>query len=154
MAGRSIRSNTANDTNPPNETADEVARQLNTALPNLLTQLVQALGGNQVNQREATPSCSIKAFRASGGKEFFRTKDMDGYTARFHELARLVQHIVTPESQRVNRYIRGLAPVIKARVTSSQPAKIQGAAGMANRLTTDGIKDGIFKKKENVGNKK
>nr|GFC75807.1 hypothetical protein [Tanacetum cinerariifolium] len=26
--------------------------------------------------------------------------------------------------------------------------------GMANRLTTDGIKDGIFKKKENVGNKK
>nr|GEY59196.1 putative reverse transcriptase domain, ribonuclease H-like domain, aspartic peptidase domain protein [Tanacetum cinerariifolium] len=25
---------------------------------------------------------------------------------------------------------------------------------MANRLTTDGIKDGIFKKKENVGNKK
>nr|GEY28176.1 reverse transcriptase domain-containing protein [Tanacetum cinerariifolium] len=35
MAGRSTRSNTANNTNPPNETADEVARKLNTALPNL-----------------------------------------------------------------------------------------------------------------------
>nr|GEU91063.1 putative reverse transcriptase domain-containing protein [Tanacetum cinerariifolium] len=182
MAGRSTRSNTANDTNPPNETADEVARQLNTALPNLLTQLVQALEGNRVNQREATPSCSIKTFRASGAKEFFRTKgavglqtwfesieavlhitkcpeefkkllmeeyypddeveklesefwnhkmvgsDIDGYTARFHELARLVPHMVILESQR--------------------------AMGMANRLTTDGIKDGIFKKKENVGNKK
>nr|GEZ45008.1 hypothetical protein [Tanacetum cinerariifolium] len=201
MAGRSTRSNTANDTNPPNETADEVARQLNTALPNLLTQLVQAPEGNRVNQREATPSCSIKTFRTSGAKEFFGTKGavglltwfesieavfhitkclaksqvefassmlqgraltwwntlnhkmvgsyIDGYTARFHELARLVPHMVTPESQRVNRYIRGLAPEIKAHVTSSQPATIQGAVGMANRLTTDGIKDGIFKKKEN-----
>nr|GEZ78281.1 putative reverse transcriptase domain-containing protein [Tanacetum cinerariifolium] len=167
MAGRSTRSNTANDTNPPNETADEVARQLKTALPNMLTQLVQALEGNRVNQREATPSCSIKTFRAFGAKEFFRTEevgiiwnhkmvrsDIDGYTARFHELARLVPHMVTPESQCVNRYIWRLASEIKAHVTSSKPATIQGAVGMANRLATDGIKDGIFKKKENVGNKK
>nr|GFA03533.1 hypothetical protein [Tanacetum cinerariifolium] len=80
--------------------------------------------------------------------------DIDGYTTRFHELARLVLHMVTPESRRVNRYIRGLAPEIKAHVTSSQPATIQGAVSMANRLTTDGIKDGIFKKKENARNKK
>ncbi|GJT18998.1 putative reverse transcriptase domain-containing protein [Tanacetum coccineum] len=189
-------------------------------MPNLLTQLVQALGGNRTNQREATPSCSIKTFRASGAKEFFGTEgavglltwfestesvlhitkcpaesqvefaasmlqgraltwwntfvqtrgraaaiaqpwedfkkllmeeyclddevqklesefwnhkmvgsDIDGYTARFHELARLVPHMVTPESQR-------------------------GAVSMANRLTTDGIKDGTFKKRENAGNKR
>nr|GFB13301.1 hypothetical protein [Tanacetum cinerariifolium] len=55
--------------------------------------------------------------------------DIDGYTARFHKLARLVPHMVTPESQR-------------------------GAVSMANRLTIDGIKDGLFKKKENAGNKK
>nr|GEW15184.1 putative reverse transcriptase domain-containing protein [Tanacetum cinerariifolium] len=145
MAGRRPRSNTANDTNPPNETTDEVAQQLNIALANLLTRLVQALRGNRVNQREATPSCSIKTFRASGAKEFFKTEDfkkllmeeycpddeveklesefwnhkmvgsdIDGYTARFHKLARLVPHMVTPESQH----------------------------------------DGIFKKNENVGNKK
>nr|GFC89667.1 hypothetical protein [Tanacetum cinerariifolium] len=33
-------------------------------------------------------------------------------------------------------------------------ATIQGAVNMANHLTTDGIKDGIFKEKENAGNKK
>ncbi|GKB89210.1 putative reverse transcriptase domain-containing protein, partial [Tanacetum coccineum] len=80
--------------------------------------------------------------------------DIDGYTARFHELARLVPHMVTPESQRVNRYIRGLAPEIKPYVTSSEPATIQGAVSMANRLTTDGIKDGLFKKKENARSKR
>ncbi|GJT72542.1 putative reverse transcriptase domain-containing protein [Tanacetum coccineum] len=212
MAGRSTCSNTANNTNPHNETADEVTRQLNTALSNLLTQLFQALEGNRENQREVTPSCSIKTFRASGAvglltwfestefvlhitkspaesqvefaatqpwedfkkllmkeycpddkiqkleSEFWNHKivrsDIDGYTARFYELARLVLHMVTPESQRVNRYIRGLAPEIKPHVTSSEPATIQGAMSLANRLTTDGIKDGLFKKKENAGNKR
>ncbi|GJX58941.1 hypothetical protein Tco_0290331 [Tanacetum coccineum] len=80
--------------------------------------------------------------------------DIDGYTARFHELARLVPHMLTPESQRVNYYIRGLAPEIKPHVTLSEPATIQGAVSMANCLTTDEIKDGLFRKKENAGNKK
>nr|GEU87833.1 hypothetical protein [Tanacetum cinerariifolium] len=73
--------------------------------------------------------------------------DIDGYMTRFHELARLVPYMVTPESQCVNCYIWGLAPEIKAHVTSST---IKGAMSMANRLTTDGIKDEIFKKKENA----
>ncbi|GKD65002.1 hypothetical protein Tco_1307110, partial [Tanacetum coccineum] len=80
--------------------------------------------------------------------------DIDRYTARFHELARLVPHMVTPENQHVNRYIRGLAPEIKPHVTSSKPTSIQSMVSMANCLTTDGIKDWIFKKQENVGNKK
>ncbi|GJS31745.1 putative reverse transcriptase domain-containing protein [Tanacetum coccineum] len=80
--------------------------------------------------------------------------NINGYTTRFHELARLVPHMVTPKNQRVNRYIRGLAPEIKAHVTSSKPTTIQSAVSMANHLTTDGIKDGIFKKQENAGNKK
>nr|GEV75860.1 putative reverse transcriptase domain-containing protein [Tanacetum cinerariifolium] len=129
MAGRSTRRNTTNDTNPPNETADEVARQLNTALPNLLTQLVQALGGNRVNQRETTPSCSIKTFRASGAKEFFRIEGAVGLLTWFESIE-AVLHI------------------------TKCPAESQGSVSMANRLTTDGIKDGIFKKKENAGNKK
>nr|GEX55608.1 hypothetical protein [Tanacetum cinerariifolium] len=65
--------------------------------------------------------------------------DIDGYTARFHELARLVPHMVTPESQRVNRYIQGLAPEIKAHVTSSQPATIQGASN-SPQLNNDDLK--------------
>ncbi|GKA47548.1 putative reverse transcriptase domain-containing protein [Tanacetum coccineum] len=60
MAGRSTRSNAANNTNPPNETTDEVTRQLNTALPNLLTQLVQALRGNQTNQTECPVESQVE----------------------------------------------------------------------------------------------
>nr|GEV23712.1 hypothetical protein [Tanacetum cinerariifolium] len=79
---------------------------------------------------------------------------IDGYIVRFHELARLVPHMVTLESQCVNRYIRGLAPKIKAHVTSSKPGTIHRDVSMANRSTTNGTKDGLFKKKENVGNKR
>ncbi|GKA02227.1 reverse transcriptase domain-containing protein [Tanacetum coccineum] len=32
------------------------------------------------------------------------------YTNRFHELARLVPHLVTPESRKIERYMYGLAP--------------------------------------------
>ncbi|GKB43792.1 putative reverse transcriptase domain-containing protein [Tanacetum coccineum] len=133
MAGRPRR-NTANNTNPPNETTDEVTRQLNTALPNLLTQLAQALRGKKSKSKRG------------------HTKLW--YTARFHELPKVVPHMVTPESQHVNCYIQGLAPEIKPHVTSSKPATIQGVVSMANRLSTDGIKDGLFKKKENAGNKR
>ncbi|GJR76729.1 putative reverse transcriptase domain-containing protein [Tanacetum coccineum] len=55
---------------------------------------------------------------------------------------------------RVNRYIQGLAPEIKPHVTSSKPTTIQSAVSMANRLTTNGIKDGTFKKRKNAGNKR
>ncbi|GKG59190.1 hypothetical protein Tco_0602899, partial [Tanacetum coccineum] len=53
--------------------------------------------------------------------------DIDGYTARFHELARLLSHMVTLENQRVNRYIRGLTLEIKPHVASSKPTSIQSA---------------------------
>ncbi|GJU63539.1 putative reverse transcriptase domain-containing protein [Tanacetum coccineum] len=221
MAGRNTRSSSADNTNPPNETADEVTRQLNAALPNLLTQLVQALGGNRTNQRgplqaaiskhlghlvprnflaqksqvkfaasmlqgraltwwntlvqtrgwataiaqpwedfkkllmkECCPDDEIQKLESDFWNHKMVGSDIDGYTARFHKLARLVPHMVTPESQHVNRYIQGLAPEIKPHVTSSEPAIIQGAVSMANRLTTDGIKDGLFKKTENARNKR
>nr|GEX81367.1 hypothetical protein [Tanacetum cinerariifolium] len=79
--------------------------------------------------------------------------DIDRYTTRFHELVRMVPHMVTPKSQRVNCYIWSLAPEIKPHVTSSEPAIIQGAVSMANRLTTYVIKDRLFKKKKNAGNR-
>nr|GEX44344.1 hypothetical protein [Tanacetum cinerariifolium] len=49
---------------------------------------------------------------------------------------------------------KGLAFEIKPHVTLSKPATIQDAVSMANHLTTYGIKDGTFKKKENTRNKK
>ncbi|GKD92081.1 reverse transcriptase domain-containing protein, partial [Tanacetum coccineum] len=35
------------------------------------------------------------------------------YTDRFHKLAKLVPHLVTPESAHIKRYVAGLAPKIK-----------------------------------------
>nr|GFA36462.1 hypothetical protein [Tanacetum cinerariifolium]GFA66792.1 hypothetical protein [Tanacetum cinerariifolium] len=219
MTGRSTRSNTANNTNPPNATADEVAWQLNTAMPNLLTQLVQALGGNGENQREVTQSCSIKTFRASGTKEVFGTEDAVGLLTWFESIKSVLHITKCPIESQVEfassmlqgraltwwntlvqtqgraaaiaqlwEYFKKLlmeeyypdneiqdkvgathghpkettcqslhsesSSDIKAHVASSKPATIQGAVSMANCLTTDGIKDGIFKKKENAGNKK
>ncbi|GJS35362.1 hypothetical protein Tco_0533744 [Tanacetum coccineum] len=101
MAGRSTRSNTANNTNPHNETADEVARQLNTALPNLLTQLVQALRGNRVNQREVAKSCSIKTFRASGAKEFFDTEGAVGLLTWFESIDSVLHITKCPAESQV-----------------------------------------------------
>ncbi|PWA92519.1 hypothetical protein CTI12_AA075010 [Artemisia annua] len=39
-----------------------------------------------------------------------------GYTDRFHELARMVPHLVTPEAKHIDKYIRGLVLQIRRRV--------------------------------------
>nr|GEZ93430.1 putative reverse transcriptase domain-containing protein [Tanacetum cinerariifolium] len=45
--------------------------------------------------------------------------DVDKYTTRFHELARLVSYTVTPESKRIDRYIQGLASAIRRTMETS-----------------------------------
>nr|GEV69202.1 putative reverse transcriptase domain-containing protein [Tanacetum cinerariifolium] len=64
--------------------------------------------------------------------------DVVAYTQRFNELDLMCLRMVEPE--RV---------AIKPTVLASN-----GTMSMANRLTTDGIKDGLFKKKENARNKR
>ncbi|GKC95955.1 reverse transcriptase domain-containing protein [Tanacetum coccineum] len=49
------------------------------------------------------------------------------YTNRFHELARLVPHLVTPESRMIERYVYGLAPQIRGMVAAMEPKTIQKA---------------------------
>ncbi|GJT43418.1 putative reverse transcriptase domain-containing protein [Tanacetum coccineum] len=48
----------------------------------------------------------------------------DKYTAWSHELARLMPHMVTPESKRINHYIRGLAPAIRG-TTETRAVKLK-----------------------------
>ncbi|GJV34688.1 reverse transcriptase domain-containing protein [Tanacetum coccineum] len=68
------------------------------------------------------------------------------YTDRFHELARLVPHMVTPESSRIKRYIAGLAPEIRGMVKAVQPATIQVAVTRASILTEEAISCGTLVK--------
>ncbi|GJU81653.1 reverse transcriptase domain-containing protein [Tanacetum coccineum] len=49
------------------------------------------------------------------------------YTDRFHELARLVPHLVTPESRKIERYVYGLAPQIHGMVAAMKPKTMQKA---------------------------
>nr|GEX92897.1 putative reverse transcriptase domain-containing protein [Tanacetum cinerariifolium] len=49
------------------------------------------------------------------------------YTDRFHELARLVHHLVTPKSKRIKRYVYGLIPQIQGMVEATEPKTIQKA---------------------------
>ncbi|KAI3723666.1 hypothetical protein L2E82_35421 [Cichorium intybus] len=65
---------------------------------------------------------------------------IEKYIVRFHELARLVPHMVTPEEKRIDRFIWGLAPEIRGMVTSANPTTIQSAVVLANRLTNDLIR--------------
>ncbi|GJV63172.1 reverse transcriptase domain-containing protein, partial [Tanacetum coccineum] len=43
------------------------------------------------------------------------------YTDRFHELTRLVPHLVTPKSKMIERYVYGLAPQIRRMVEATEP---------------------------------
>ncbi|GKC52371.1 putative reverse transcriptase domain-containing protein [Tanacetum coccineum] len=76
------------------------------------------------------------------------------YTDRFHELARLVPHLVTPEGKRIERYMYGHAPQIRGMVATTEPKTIQKAVQIAGTLTEEVLRNGSVKKNvEKRGNK-
>ncbi|GJT84118.1 putative reverse transcriptase domain-containing protein [Tanacetum coccineum] len=68
------------------------------------------------------------------------------YTDRFHELARLVPHLVTPKNKRIERYIYGLAPQIHRMVAATKPTTIQSVILKAGMLTDEAIRNESLKK--------
>ncbi|GKE14176.1 reverse transcriptase domain-containing protein [Tanacetum coccineum] len=68
------------------------------------------------------------------------------YTDRFHELARLVPHLVTPENKKVERYVYGLAPQIRGMVAATEPKTIQKVVQLAVTLTDEALRNGSIKK--------
>nr|GEY55650.1 putative reverse transcriptase domain-containing protein [Tanacetum cinerariifolium] len=56
------------------------------------------------------------------------------YTDRFHELARLVSHLVTPESRKIERYVYGLAPQIHGMVATTEPKTMQKTVQISGAL--------------------
>ncbi|GJU84751.1 putative reverse transcriptase domain-containing protein [Tanacetum coccineum] len=73
------------------------------------------------------------------------------YTNRFHELARLVPHLVTPESRKIKRYVYGLAPQILEMVAAIEPKTMQKAMQIFGALTDEAIRNGSIKKVEKRG---
>ncbi|GKA93762.1 reverse transcriptase domain-containing protein [Tanacetum coccineum] len=68
------------------------------------------------------------------------------YTDRFHELARLVPHLVTLKNRRIERYVYGLAPWIRGMVATTEPSTIQKAVQIAGTLTDEALRNGSIKK--------
>nr|GEV88182.1 putative reverse transcriptase domain-containing protein [Tanacetum cinerariifolium] len=68
------------------------------------------------------------------------------YTNRFHELARLVPHLVTPKGKRIKRYVYGLAPQIRGMVAATEPNTIQKVVQIAGTLTDESLRNGSIKK--------
>ncbi|GKD55158.1 reverse transcriptase domain-containing protein, partial [Tanacetum coccineum] len=102
--------------------------------------------------REAVNFMSWNDFKALLVEEFCPSNEMErmenkfrnhkmiranhvGYTDRFHKLAKLVPHLVTPKSTRIKRSIAGLAPELQGILKATQPATIQSAILKAGILT-------------------
>nr|GEX02969.1 reverse transcriptase domain-containing protein [Tanacetum cinerariifolium] len=74
------------------------------------------------------------------------------YTDRFHEFARLVPHLVTPESRIIERYVYGLALQICRMVAVMEPKAIQTAVQISGALTDEAIRNGSINKVDKRGN--
>ncbi|GKA33849.1 reverse transcriptase domain-containing protein, partial [Tanacetum coccineum] len=74
------------------------------------------------------------------------------YIDRFHELARLVPHFVTPQSRMIERYVYGLALQIREMVAATEPKTIQKAVQISGALTDEAVRNGSIKKVEKRGN--
>ncbi|GKA25940.1 putative reverse transcriptase domain-containing protein [Tanacetum coccineum] len=70
------------------------------------------------------------------------------YTDRFHELARLVPHLVTLESRKIERYVYGLATQIRGMVAATEPKTMQKAVQISGALTNEAVRNGSIKKIE------
>ncbi|GJU52582.1 reverse transcriptase domain-containing protein [Tanacetum coccineum] len=112
--------------------------------------------------RETAVGMAWKDFKTLMREEFFPINEMQkletkfwkhamvgaghaAYTDRFHELARLVPHLVTPKYKRIERYIYGLAPQIRWMVEATEPTIIQKAMQKAGTLTDEAIRNGSLK---------
>ncbi|GJV06405.1 reverse transcriptase domain-containing protein [Tanacetum coccineum] len=63
------------------------------------------------------------------------------YTDRFHELARLVPHLVTLKSRKIERYVYGLAPQIRGMVAATEPKTIQKVVQISGALTDEAVRN-------------
>ncbi|KAI3758493.1 hypothetical protein L6452_06057 [Arctium lappa] len=127
--------------------------------------LVQTRGREAVNRlswsefkemlkEEYCPRSEMQKLQAELWNHEMKGNDVDTYTARFHELAKLVPQLVTPEENRIDRYIWGLAPEIRGDVTSGRPNTMQEAVSLAAKLTDNATRSGLFSNEKAKGKRK
>ncbi|GKC58628.1 putative reverse transcriptase domain-containing protein, partial [Tanacetum coccineum] len=88
---------------------------------------------NRTRGREATNRAMVGVSHAA-------------YIDRFHKLARLVPHLVTPEAKKIERYMYVLAPQIRGMVAAMEPKTIQKVMHLAGTLIDEALRNGSIKK--------
>ncbi|GKA98625.1 reverse transcriptase domain-containing protein, partial [Tanacetum coccineum] len=106
-----------------------------------------------LTREEFCPSNEMQKLETKLGNHAMVGAGHAAYTDRFHELARLVPHLVTPENKRIERYVYGLAPQIYRMLAAMEPTMIQSVVLKAGVLTDEAIRNGSIKKNpEKIGN--
>ncbi|XP_024958903.1 uncharacterized protein LOC112499862 [Cynara cardunculus var. scolymus] len=119
--------------------------------------LVQTRGREAANQLsweefkkllkdEYCPRSELQKLEMELWNHEMKGKNIDTYTARFHELAKLVPHLVTPKEVRVEIYIWGLSSEIHGNITSANPTTLQEAINIATKLINNAVRSGEFAK--------
>nr|GEV26922.1 reverse transcriptase domain-containing protein [Tanacetum cinerariifolium] len=88
---------------------------------------VDDLNGQGNDQEVFCPSHEMQKLKTELWNHVMVGAGHAAYTARFHELARLVPHLVTPESRNIKRYVHGLALQIYGMVAAIEPKTMQKA---------------------------
>ncbi|GJT43019.1 putative reverse transcriptase domain-containing protein [Tanacetum coccineum] len=113
--------------------------------------------------REAVVGMSWEDFKILTREEFCPSNEMQkletelwnhamvgaghaAYTDRFHKLARLVPHLVTPEGKKIERYVYGLALQIRGMVAATEPKTIRKVVQSAGTLIDEALRNGSIKK--------
>ncbi|GJR47689.1 putative reverse transcriptase domain-containing protein [Tanacetum coccineum] len=65
--------------------------------------------------------------------------DIEAYSNRFHELVLRCPELVSTESKKIEKYIRGFPERIKGNITSSKPVTLHEAINMARELVEQSV---------------
>ncbi|GKA07873.1 putative reverse transcriptase domain-containing protein [Tanacetum coccineum] len=136
MAPSCRSGNNDNNNNENPDIAAIIAQQLQTILLQVVTQVTNNVNNaNNGNRRKW--KWSEQRMHFQGILSFVIPRSM--MERVFHELDKLVSHLVTPESSRIKRYIAGLTPEVRGMLRATQPTTIHNAILRAGILTGEAI---------------
>ncbi|GJY17856.1 putative reverse transcriptase domain-containing protein [Tanacetum coccineum] len=76
---------------------------------------------------------------AEDDKVKFAIDDIEAYNNHFHELVLMCPELVSTESKKIKKYIRGFPKRIKGNITSSKPVTLHEAINMARELVEQSV---------------
>ncbi|GKA17365.1 putative reverse transcriptase domain-containing protein [Tanacetum coccineum] len=111
---------------------------------------VQTLGLANANQipwsnvkammtTEYCPATEIQRMEQELWTLTLKGDDIEAYNNRFHELVLMCPELVSTESKKIKKYIRGFPERIKGNITSSKPATLHEAINMARELVEQSV---------------